>query len=104
MDRNIGPLAGQLLALQREIVAERAKTKDAFDSFLRSTSDVLEQRRRQIEGLKARNWIPLTAFLALVLVLATAVLTPWLVAKLSGEVLCRMAGGFWLDVGSRCLL
>ena len=100
MDRNIGPLANQLSGLQRDIATDRAKTKAAFDDLFRSTSDVLEQRRRQVAGLKASNWIPLMACLALVLVLATAAFTPWLVGKLSSELLCSMAGGAWYASGA----
>lgn len=104
MDRNIGPLANQLRGLQRDIEADRTKTKTAFDDFLRSTSDVLEQRRRQMAGLKARNWIPLTALCALVLVLATAAITPWAMAQISGELLCNIARGYWMLSVRGCVL
>ena len=102
MGKDVGPIASHLRQLQREIEADRAKTQDAFDSFLRSTSDVIEQRRRQIEGLRTRNWIPITACCVLVTAIATVAATPWLVGQLSGQLLCLMADGLWQPGSARC--
>lgn len=104
MGKDVGPIASHLRQLQREIEADRAKTQDAFDDFLRSTSDVIEQRRRQIEGLRTRNWIPITASLVLVTAIATAAATPWAVAQVDGWVLCFAAGGYWFEGLRQCML
>ena len=102
MGRDVRPIADRLRKLQQEIEADRAKTRAAFDDFLHGTSDVLEQRRRQIEGLRTRNWIPITASLVLLTALVTAAATPWVVGNLSGELLCLMADGSWQGGTARC--
>ena len=103
MGRDIRPIAGQMRKLQQEIEADRAKTRAAFDDFLHSTSDVLEQRRRQIEELRTRNWIPITASLVLVTALVTAAVTPWVLAQINGYLLCSVSGGYWFESLRQCL-
>lgn len=102
MAKDVGPIGAHMRTLQREIEADRARTQDAFDSFLRSTSDVIEQRRRQIEGLRTRNWIPITASLVLAAAGATAAARTRLVGQLSGQLLCLMADGLWQPGSARC--
>ena len=94
MGKDVGPIASHVQGLQREIAADRAKTQKTFD--------VIEQRRRQIEGLRTRNWISITASLVLVTAIATAAVTPWLVGQLSGQLLCLMADRFWQPGTARC--
>lgn len=102
MDRNIGPLARELRGLQQNIERDRTAAKNDLDGFVRSTSDVIEQRRRQIKGLKTRTWIPFITLFVLVLVLVTAAITSSAMAHASGEMMCWMADGFWYNPTRVC--
>ena len=104
MGKDVGPIASHVQGLQREIAADRAKTQKAFEDFVRSTSDVIEQRRRQIEGLRTRNWIPITACCVLVTAIVTTAVTPWALAQVDGHLLCFAAGGYWFEGLRQCML
>lgn len=102
LEKTITPLSRELIGLKQDIHADRKKAAADIDSLLHRTSDVLEQRRRQIEGLQTRSWIPLLAIGAVLLVLGTAVAAPWVMGQVSGRLLCWLADGFWLDSVQNC--
>ena len=104
MERDIGPATNEMRALGRAVEADRRAVRADIDALLRGTTEIMEQRRRQLEGLKTRSWIPLLALVAVLIAFATALLAPWGLAKLSGELLCRLAGGDWFSSSRACWL
>ena len=103
LEKTITPLSRELIGLKQEIHGDRKAIKSDIDGLLRRTSDVLEQRRRQIEGLQTRSWIPLLAIGALSLVVTTAILAPWALTKANGGLLCWAADGTWYQSTGSCI-
>ena len=104
MERDIAPATNEMRALGRAVEADRRAVRADIDNLLRGATEILERRRRQLEVLKTRSWIPLLALVAVLIALATALLAPWGIAKLSGELLCRLAGGDWFSSTQACWL
>ena len=103
LEKTITSLSRELIGLKRDIQADRGKVTKEVDDVLCYTSDVLEQRRRQIEGLQTRSWIPLLAIGALALVVTTAILAPWALTKANGGLLCWAADGTWYQSSGSCI-
>ncbi|WP_299655394.1 hypothetical protein [uncultured Jannaschia sp.] len=103
LEKTITPLSRELVGLRRDIHADRKAIKADIDSLLQRTSAAIVARDRQIAGLQARSWIPFAAIGALVLVMATAILAPWALAKIDGGLLCWAADGTWFVSSGTCV-
>ncbi|WP_299842630.1 hypothetical protein [uncultured Jannaschia sp.] len=103
LEKTITPLGRDLAVLRHDIQADRNAIKADIDSLLLRTNAAIAKRDRQIAGLKARSWIPFATIGALVLVVATAILAPWALAKVDGGLLCWAADGTWFMSSGTCV-
>ena len=103
LEKTIMPLSHELIGLRRDIHADRKAIKADIDSLLQRTSAAIAQRDRQIAGLQTRSWIPLIALGAVALVVTTAILAPWALAKIDGGLLCWAADGTWFVSSGTCV-
>lgn len=101
LDRTITPLSRELIALKHDTRADGRQVTANIDSLLFRTNAMIDARDRQIAGLQTRSWIPLLAIGALVV--TTAILAPWALAKIDGGLVCWAVDGTWFPASGTCV-
>ena len=103
LEKTITPMGRDLAVLRQDIQADRKAIKADIDSLLFRTNAAIAARDRQIAGLQARTWIPFITLGTFVLVVVTAILAPWALAKVDGGLLCWAANGTWYMSSGTCV-